>query len=192
MEERYRTCAGDRPAVTRPQQFVNALVTQLPALRRYAMALSGNVALADDLVQDCVERALSQSTQLREIGSLPAWLRRILRNLYTDEIRKGRTRGEEQDITELVDHVGLSEPPVDTGAVRDFVTAVNRLAPEHREILLLVSVEELSYREIAEELKIPIGTVMSRLARARERLRAVMQGEGAEIIPLPQGSKDRT
>ncbi|WP_348770842.1 RNA polymerase sigma factor [Niveispirillum sp. SYP-B3756] len=178
--------------MTRPKQFANALIAQLPALRRYAMTLAGNVAQADDLVQDCIERALRQSAQLREMPLLSAWLRRILRNLYTDEIRKGRTRGTEQDITELVDAVELSAPPVDTGAARDFIAAVNRLAPEHREILLLVSVEELSYREIAEELKIPIGTVMSRLARARERLRSVLQGEGAEVIPLPVAPKDKT
>ncbi|MEA1671853.1 RNA polymerase sigma factor [Nitrospirillum sp. BR 11163] len=90
----------------------------------------------------------------------------------------------------------LSAPPTDVGSARDFVKALGRLTPEHREILLLSSVEELNYREIAEELDIPVGTVMSRLARARERLRSVMQGEGAEIIPLPLGqqhpvSKDR-
>ncbi|MEA1648130.1 MULTISPECIES: RNA polymerase sigma factor [Nitrospirillum] len=178
------------------QQFANALVMQLPALRRYALALVGNAALADDLVQDCVERALRQSAQLRELPRISGWLRRILRNLYTDEIRRGNSRGEEQDITELADHVELSAPPTDVGAARDFVKAVSRLTPEHREILLLSSVEELNYREIAEELDIPVGTVMSRLARARERLRSVMQGEGAEIIPLPLGqqhpvSKDR-
>ncbi len=153
------------------------------------MALVGNAALADDLVQDCVERALRQAGQLRELPRMAGWLRRILRNLYTDEIRRGRSRGEEQDITELTDRVELSTPPADTGAIRDFVKALNQLSVEHREILLLVSVEELNYREIADELDIPIGTVMSRLARARERLRAIRQGEGAEIIPLRMGLK---
>ncbi|MEA1671854.1 RNA polymerase sigma factor [Nitrospirillum sp. BR 11163] len=75
------------------QQFANALVMQLPALRRYALALVGNAALADDLVQDCVERALRQSAQLRELPRISGWLRRILRNLYTDEIRRGNSRG---------------------------------------------------------------------------------------------------
>jgi RNA polymerase sigma-70 factor (ECF subfamily) len=182
--------AGEFGAVTRPQQFVNALVTHLPALRRYAVGLAGNFTLADDLVQDCIERALRQSAQLRDQHSLSAWLRRILRNLYLDEIRKGRTRGAEQDITALMDSVELSADPVDTDAARDFAAALSQLAPEHREILLLVSVEELSYREIAEELKIPMGTVMSRLARARERLRTVMQERDSVVTPFPSGSKD--
>jgi RNA polymerase sigma-70 factor (ECF subfamily) len=69
--------------------------------------------------------------------------------------------------------------------MKEFIEAVNRLSVEHRQILLLVSVEELSYREVADELEIPLGTVMSRLARARERLRELMQHETAEIISLP-------
>lgn len=186
----YPFLAGECGVVTRPQQFVNALVTHLPGLRRYAVGLAGNFALADDLVQDCIERALRQSAQLRDQHSLSAWLRRILRNLYLDEIRKGRTRGVEQDFTALVDNVALSSPPVDTDAARDFAVTLARLAPEHREILLLVSVEELSYREIAEELKIPLGTVMSRLARARERLRTVMQERDNVVTAFPGGSKE--
>lgn len=177
--------------MTRPQQFVSALVTHLPALRRYAVGLAGNFTLADDLVQDCIERALRQSAQLREQHSLSAWLRRILRNLYLDEVRKNRTRGVEQDISALLDSPELSAEPVDVDAARDFTAALSRLAPEHREILLLVSVEELSYREIAEELKIPMGTVMSRLARARERLRAAMQEGTGTVMPFPSGSENQ-
>lgn len=174
-------------AVTRP--FTDALVAHLPNLRRYATALAGNAALADDLVQDCIERALGQEAQLREIGRLGGWLRRILYHLYIDEIRRGRRRGREQDIDELSDHLELSAPAPDNSTVREFIHAVNRLNVEHRQILLLVSVEELSYREIADELEIPLGTVMSRLARARERLRALMQNDSAEIIPLPDRKK---
>ena len=173
------------PAAVTPA-FADALIAQLPGLRRYAMALAGNQALADDLVQDCIERALAQEGQLRELGRLAAWLRRILYHLYIDEIRRGRRRGREQDITELADHPELSAPAPDTSAMKEFLRAVDRLSIEHRQILLLVSVEELSYREIAEELDIPLGTVMSRLARARERLRDLMQNDSAEIISLPE------
>jgi|SRR5690348_6267190 RNA polymerase sigma-70 factor, ECF subfamily len=173
-------------AVTRTPAFAEALVGQLPALRRYAMALVGNAALADDLVQDCIERALGQEAQLREQQRLRGWLRRILYHLYIDEIRRNRRRGREQDIDELADHLELSAPAPDNSAMKDFVQAVNRLSAEHRQILLLVSVEELSYREIAEELEVPLGTVMSRLARARERLRELMQSRTAEIIALPE------
>jgi RNA polymerase sigma-70 factor, ECF subfamily len=171
--------------------FADALVAQLPGLRRYAMALVGNAALADDLVQDCIERALGQEAQLRELERLAWWLRRILYHLYIDEIRRGKRRGREQDITELADHVELSAPAPDNSAVREFIHAVNRLSVEHRQILLLVSVEELTYREIADELEIPLGTVMSRLARARERLRDLMQNDTAEIISLPDRKKAR-
>lgn len=175
-----------RAAVTRAPAFADALVAQLPALRRYAMALVGNAALADDLVQDCIERALGQEAQLREAERLAGWLRRILYHLYIDEIRRNRRRGREQDINELADRLELSAPAPDNSAMKEFVQAVNRLSAEHRQILLLVSVEELSYREIADELEIPLGTVMSRLARARERLRDLMQSRSAEIIALPE------
>ena len=178
--------ASHLPAAVSPSSaFTDALVAQLPALRRYAVALVGNAALADDLVQDCIEKALGREAQLRELERLGGWLRRILHNLYIDEMRRGKRRGREQDITELADHLELSEPAPDNSAKLEFIHAVNRLSLEHRQILLLVSVEELSYREIADELDIPLGTVMSRLARARERLRSLLQGEATVIAFRP-------
>jgi RNA polymerase sigma-70 factor, ECF subfamily len=171
--------------VSRSSAFADALVAQLPALRRYAVALVSNAALADDLVQDCIERALAQEPQLRDLERLGGWLRRILHNLYIDEIRRGKRRGREHDIAELADHLELSVPAPDNSAMLEFIHAVSRLSIEHRQILLLVSVEELSYREIADELEIPLGTVMSRLARARERLRGVLQGETTIVAFLP-------
>ena len=163
----------------------------LPRLRRYAIGLAGDVSTADDLVQDCIEKALGQESQLRDRERLAGWLRRILYNLYIDEIRRGKRRGRERDIAELADHLELSEPAPDNSAKLEFVHAVNRLSVEHRQILLLVSVEELSYREIADELDIPLGTVMSRLARARERLRSVLEGETNVVAFLPD-RKEKT
>jgi len=165
-------------------------VAQLPGLRRYAMALAGNAARADDLVQDCIERALGQEAQLREAMRIAGWLRRILYHLYIDEIRRSKRRGREQDITELADRLELSAPAPDNSAMGEFIHAVNRLSVEHRQILLLVSVEELSYREIAEELDVPLGTVMSRLARARERLRDMLQEGTGKIISLQDRKKN--
>jgi len=159
------------------QEFVGALVAQLPGLRRYAVALTGNASLADDLVQDAIERAIRRSSQLRELEKLPGWLRRIVHNLYVDEIRRGRGKGTEQDITELADDLSLSVAAYDGTAIREFNRALSLLSMEHRQILLLVGLEEMNYREIAEELDIPIGTVMSRLARAREKLRSHMNRE---------------
>jgi RNA polymerase sigma-70 factor (ECF subfamily) len=165
------------------QEFVGALVAQLPGLRRYAVALVGNAALADDLVQDAIERAIRRSSQLRELERLPGWLRRILHNLYVDEIRRGRGRGTEQDITELANDLSLSVAAYDGGTIREFLKAIGSLSVEHRQILLLVGLEEMNYREIAEELGIPMGTVMSRLARAREKLRSLMQHETVTVGP---------
>ncbi len=169
------------------RQFGDALIGQLPGLRRYARALVGNAAHADDLVQDCIERALRQADRLREQQRMAGWLRSILHNLYIDELRRKRSRGHEQDIADHVDDCAVSTPPADRGAVIDFTRAMDTLSLEHRQVLLLVGIEDMNYREIATELDIPIGTVMSRLARARERLRSALDGEGnrnATVLPL--------
>jgi RNA polymerase sigma-70 factor (ECF subfamily) len=169
------------------RHFGEALIGQLPALRRYARGLVGNAAHADDLVQDCIERALRQGERLREPQRLGGWLRSILHNLYIDELRRGRSRGPEQDIADYSDDFALSTPPADRGTVIDFTRAMDTLTLEHRQVLLLVGLEDMNYREIAAELDIPIGTVMSRLARARERLRSAMEGDmsrNATVLPL--------
>jgi RNA polymerase sigma-70 factor (ECF subfamily) len=176
--------------MNKSDEFANALIMQLPSLRRYAVALVGNAALADDLVQDSIERALRQAAQLRDLNSIPGWLRRILHNLYIDEIRRRRGRGAHHDITDFSDHPELAVQALDGLSNREFVRAMNALTVEHRQILLLVGLEELSYRDIADELGIPMGTVMSRLARARERLRSLMQDGGAEIHHFPSRLKE--
>lgn len=164
-------------AVTRRKEFNEALLAQLPNLRRYASALIGNPTMADDLVQDTIERALRQSEQLIDNKRIGSWLRRILHNRYIDELRRGRNK--EQDISELADHIELSTRDIDRTTIRDFVKAMNALSVEHRQILLLVGLQELSYRELSQELDIPIGTVMSRLARARDRLRRAIEKESS-------------
>lgn len=169
--------------MTRREDFVSALVTQLPNLRRYAIALVGNAALADDLVQDSMEKALRQAGQLRELGHLAGWLRRILHNLYVDEIRRGKSRGHQSDVMDYSDHAELSVPARDGSTARDFLRAIDALSLEHRQILLLVGLEDLSYREIADELGVPIGTVMSRLARAREKLRQLLESGPEAVSP---------
>jgi RNA polymerase sigma-70 factor (ECF subfamily) len=155
--------------------FADALIAQLPALRRYAAALSGSMSIGDDLVQDCLERALRQSDRLREQEKIGGWLRSILHNLYIDELRRKRHRGIEEDITEMADNFAISVPPADRAPYYEFTAAMKSLTAEHRQILLLVGLEGMNYKEIAENLTIPIGTVMSRLARARERLRQALE-----------------
>jgi RNA polymerase sigma-70 factor (ECF subfamily) len=162
---------------SRREWFGKALIAQLPALRRYARALTGNPAMADDMVQDTIERALRQWEGLRETNRLGSWLRSILHNLYIDEMRRSRSRGYEQEVSELADDLALSTPAHDKSVALDFVRAIDSLSVEHRQVLLLVGLESKNYRDIADELGIPIGTVMSRLARGRERLRSALEGE---------------
>lgn len=159
----------------RPDALTGALLAHVPGLRRYAAALAGNAADADDLVQDCIERALARQETLREPESLGRWLRTILHNLYVTKLR--RRGAVSLPIEDLAEDLALSVPFDDQGPIRDMVRALAGLSPEHRQILLLISLEGLSYREVAELLDIPIGTVMSRLARARERLRTRLEGD---------------
>jgi RNA polymerase sigma-70 factor (ECF subfamily) len=158
-----------------PDALIRALLAHVPGLRRYAAALAGNAADADDLVQDCIERALVRQDTLREPDSLGRWLKTILHNLYVTKLR--RRRAASVPIEDFAEDLALSVPPEDQGQIRDLVRALGALSVEHRQVLLLVSLEGLSYREVAEVLDIPIGTVMSRLARARERLRSLLDGD---------------
>jgi RNA polymerase sigma factor (sigma-70 family) len=158
----------------RTDGLTRALLAQLPGLRRYAAALAGNAADADDLVQDCIERALARQDTLREPESLGRWLKVILHNLYFTALR--RRGAPSVPIEDFAEDLALSVPPENRDRIRDLVRAMAALSTEHRQILLLISLEGMSYREIAETLDIPIGTVMSRLARARERLRSALEG----------------
>ncbi|HMI97064.1 MAG TPA: RNA polymerase sigma factor [Micropepsaceae bacterium] len=171
--------------------FATALIAYLPRLRRYATALVGSVSLADDLVQDCMERALRRADTLRDTQRMASWLRSILLHLYMDMVRLQRGRGTGVDLSLVDNDLALSVPPADRGATIDFIRALNGLSVEHRQILLLVGLEGLNYREIAGELGIPMGTVMSRLARARERLRNALEKE-ENLAPAEQRPSGRS
>ncbi len=153
------------------EAFGRLLKAEWKRLRRYAIALTQDVAWADDLVQDTMERALNRRGSLQDQASVYPWLRSILHNLHIDEIRRRRSRGTSIEIDDLADTIAFSAPAADRGAARDLVRAMSALSLEHRQILLLIGIEGMSYKEIAGELDIPIGTVMSRVARAREQLR---------------------
>lgn len=155
--------------------FARALTAQLPALRRYASVLVGNSAAADDLVQDCIERALRQWTKLEHLERIGGWLRSILHNLHIDGLRRTQRQGMTVDLANAENDCAVVAPGRDSAAALDFDRALHRLSLEHRQVLLLVGLEGLNYREVAEELGVPVGTVMSRLARARERLRYEME-----------------
>ena len=180
-----RTLSG-APAPGDGDTFAAELLAAMPRLRRYAMALVGDRSLADDLVQDCVERALKNRAALKDSRRLYGWLRTILHNLYMDALRERRSRGTTVDLDEMANSLTVSVAPNDRTATLDFVHAMEGLSADHRQILLLVGLEGMSYRDIATELDIPIGTVMSRLARARDQLRSRL--DPREPIPVRGGS----
>jgi RNA polymerase sigma-70 factor (ECF subfamily) len=155
------------------------LVDALPRLRRYAIALAGDISTADDLLQDCIERAWKNRSAMKDESAIFAWLRAILHNVNIDRVRLRRRRPDEAENLDTVSETLAHGATGDEFALSmDFIRAMNQLTVEHRQVLLLIGLESLSYREVANELGVPIGTVMSRLARARERLRALLEEGG--------------
>lgn len=150
------------------------MVGQIPALRRYARALTGNAWAADDLVQDTLERACSKWRLWLAGSNLRAWLFSVMHNLFINQLRQSPGRGHLTlvDIADVADE--LQAPESDAGQLLDLQRCLLRLPPEQREVLLLVSMEDMSYAEVAKVTGVPIGTVMSRLSRARIRLQVLL------------------
>ncbi|KUM37894.1 RNA polymerase sigma factor [Pseudomonas sp. EpS/L25] len=147
----------------------------LPALRRFARSLTRHDASADDLVQSCLERALAHGQSRHPDGDPRAWLFTILYRQFVDGRRRERRYGR------LLEWLGFQEMPVEPSAERihldrEALAGLAQLSAEQRALLLLIAVEGMSYREVAQTLDIPLGTVMSRLARARAALRQVHEG----------------
>jgi len=157
------------------------LIEHLPRLRRYARALTGDVNRADDLVQDTLERALAKLDLWQPGSDLRAWLFTLMHNLFVNQIRIKRPQ-------ETVMEDALDEPvsggQMEALAARDIHAALARLPEEQREVLLLVGLEQFGYAEAAQVLGVPTGTVMSRLSRARERMRQMLAGEPAVKLKL--------
>ena len=144
------------------------LVELLPRLRRYARVLTRDVDRADDLTQDTVERAIAREHSFRDGEGLRAWLFSIMHNLHVDRLRAKDPIDWSLDADELPEPA--SQPCGDPHTLRDMRAALASLPEDYREALLLVAVEGLRYHEAANALGVPIGTIMSRLARGRERL----------------------
>ena len=152
------------------------LEPQIPSLRRYAWALLRDDEAADDLVQDTLERAIAHWAQRRPDADLRAWLFAIQRNLFVSELRRRKRRGS-QIGPDILDSIPAPDPrPDETAGLRDILAGLDSLPEEQRSVLLLVGVEDLSYEQAARALGLPIGTVMSRLSRAREKMRRFMDG----------------
>jgi len=150
------------------------MVAQIPSLRRYARALTGDTWAADDLVQDTLERACSK-WRLWLVGTnLRAWLFSVMHNLFVNQLRQSAGGGLAAmlDIDDLADD--LPAPASNPDQALDLQRCLLRLPPEQREVLLLVSMEDMSYAEIAKVTGVPLGTVMSRLSRARSRLQSLL------------------
>jgi RNA polymerase sigma-70 factor (ECF subfamily) len=164
-------------------QLVEPLI---PALRRYARSLLGDRAAADDLLQDCLERAITRWHQRRSDGDAKTWLFTILHNLAITRLRQQARRGRHVEL-DGIDEGAVALPPTQEDALRhrDVVKALETLPEEQRSVLLLVSVEDLSYAEAAKVLDIPVGTVMSRLSRAREKLSRAMAPDAAVPAERP-------
>ncbi len=152
-------------------EFQRMVEAAIPALRRYARALTRDTDIADDIVQDTLVRAL-RSEHLFHGGDVRAWLYTILTNLNRNRLRSISRR---PTLTPIKDGDAALTGP-DTGS-RDIARALDGLAEEQRAALLLVVLEGLTYREVAEVQGVPIGTVMSRLARARQQIKTYLDGE---------------
>ena len=159
----------------------DAILAELPRLRRYARAMVGERAAADDLVQDTLERAWSHLAQWRVGSDLRAWLFSIMHNLRVDQLRRPGVSTSPID-DEYVD-APTRATQTDRLEVKDLEFALARLPEDQRAVVLLVGLEEMSYGEVALALGIPIGTVMSRLYRGRERLRMILDGQ-QPVAPL--------
>ena len=160
-----------------PSAFRQQLLGALPRLRRYALSLVHETGTADDLVQGTLERALSHWHQFDQQRDMLVWLLSIAHNAHQD-MRRRQSRLQVTDPAQLQGEQDArgGHPGVDVGLRIDLLAALRRLSPEQCEPLLLVCVEQLSYAEVAEVMRIPVGTVMSRVSRARATLRGLLEG----------------
>ena len=157
------------------------VMEHMPRLRRYARALVGDRYAADDLVQDTLERAWNKFHLWRPGSDLRAWLFSIMHNVFVNQVRS--KRNEIERTMEEMPVVAVRATQSDFIEIADVDRALRTLPDEQREVLLLIAVEGMTYEEASGALAIPIGTVMSRLSRGRERMRRVISGE-LPVVPL--------
>ncbi len=150
------------------------ILEHIPRLRRYARALLGDRYAADDLVQDTLERAWNKFHLWRPGSDLRAWLFTIMHNVFVNQVRSKRS--EIEKTMEELPVVAVRATQSDSLEIADVECSLRALPDEQREVLLLVAIEEMTYDEVSRALAIPIGTVMSRLSRARERMRRLIAG----------------
>lgn len=153
------------------------LEVHIASLRRYARALLHDRADAEDLVQEALARALSRADKFRPGTNLRAWLFTILHNVHVNQVRQKVSRPDEVPVEDVEYRLVSPARQEERIELRDMSRALDALPLEQRQVLLLVALEGLKYDEVAEALGVPIGTVMSRLSRGREAIRARLAGE---------------
>jgi RNA polymerase sigma-70 factor, ECF subfamily len=155
---------------------VEQLQAQIPRLRRYARALTGSREAADDLVQDALERAWTKRGLWRPDSNLRAWLFAVMHNVFVNGVKRARPMMSLDALNEegSIEPAAGSASAETDAALSDMRTALTQLPVEQRQVVLLVGLEQMTYAEAADVLEIPIGTVMSRLSRGRDRLRQLL------------------
>lgn len=166
---------------TTPAALIRPLI---PALRRFALSLERERDAADDLVQDTLERAVAHWHDRHSDGDLRAWMFAILHNRFVSRLRERRRDRLSGRLDELDHEPSVAAVGDDRLAVRDVLTGLAALPTDQKAVLSLVAVEGLTYEEAARVLDIPVGTVMSRLSRAREGLRRLLDGDGGRPFTL--------
>jgi RNA polymerase sigma-70 factor (ECF subfamily) len=174
----------DRPLAAAPEDarvddIPSEIATHIASMRRYALALLRDRGDADDLVQEALARALSRVHQFRPGTNLRAWLFTILHNVHVNHIRAKVVRPGEVPVEDVEMRLGVPGRQDARIELRDMARAVEALPEEQRRVLLMVGLEGMKYDEVATALGIPIGTVMSRLSRAREAVRQRIAGSDA-------------
>jgi RNA polymerase sigma-70 factor, ECF subfamily len=154
---------------------------EIPRLRRYARALTRDVTRADDLVQSCLTRALAKQHLWQPGTDLRAWLFTILHNQHVNDVRRSVREGVTVAVEDMAPVLTVHPGAMAALELRDLEAAIAKLAPEQRQVILLVGLEGMQYDEVASILGVPVGTVRSRLSRGRDQLRRLM--DMVEEIP---------
>jgi RNA polymerase sigma-70 factor, ECF subfamily len=170
--------------------FGKLVEAEIPRLRRYARALTRDAIRADDLVQSCLTRAVAKQHLWQPGTDLRAWLFTILHNQHVNEVRRSAREGTKVTIEDAAPMLTTQGNAMASLELRDLERALAKLAPEQRQVILLVGLEGMRYEEVAEILDIPVGTVRSRLSRGRDQLRILMGMADKNLRP-PVANADR-
>ncbi len=154
--------------------FGRLVEAEIPGLRRYARALTRDLTRADDLVQSCLMRAFAKQHLWQPGTHLRGWLFTLLHNEHVNEVRRSVREGQTVSIEDAAPVLTIKSNAIDALQLRDLERALGKLAPEQREVILLIGLEGMCYEAVASILDIPIGTVRSRLSRGRDQLRFLM------------------